>query len=69
MDQADRDMLIRIDERTHETTKQLDTIHTMMNNGGCARGKKTAESLKWLYICGGIVSSGFAIAIGYLYRV
>jgi hypothetical protein len=68
MEQADRDMLIRIDERTEAHGRQLDDIHKIMNNGGCSKGKKNGTDIKWIWTIGTIVAGGIIGAIGFLHR-
>ena len=67
MEQADRDMLIRIDERTADHTKQLDNINKIMNNGGCAKGKRNANDIRWIWTIGTIVATGVFGAMAYLH--
>ena len=58
------DILGRLDERSKTHGEQLDTIHAMMNNGGCARGKVNAKSIAWMYCLGALIIG----IIGFLHK-
>ena len=51
----------RIDERTEMHTRQIGTIFSMMNDGGCSQGKQNATAIRWLWavVCiGGVAIMG-----------
>jgi len=51
----------RIDERTELHGRQIGTIFSMLNSGGCATGKQNATTIKWIWtvVClGGVCIMG-----------
>lgn len=56
-----------IDERTELHTRQIGVIFSMMNDKGCACGKRNAEAIKWLWTVVCIGCTAIMGIIGYFH--
>jgi len=60
-------LIQRLDERSETHTKQLGTIFSMLNNGGCGTGKQNAICIRWVWTVGGLVTTAVFGVIFYFH--
>jgi hypothetical protein len=60
-------MVERIDERTEMHSRQIGTIFSMMNGGGCASGRQNATAIRWLWTIGSLVTVAVFAVIAFFH--